>query len=75
MTRSHWLTLALFLAGLSGMVGAMHDWSEALTPAFVGGVIGLGAAVINASFGEEPPNNVASRATKVVLQKFTGTGA
>lgn len=75
MTRTHWITLALFLAGLSSMVGALHDWAEMLTPQFLGGVMGIGASVINASFGDKPAEtNMASRAAATVVNKLSGTG-
>ena len=74
MSRTNWITLALLLTGLSGMVGALHDWSEAFKPQFVGGVFGIGAAVINAAFGERPAeNNPVSRAAASVVYKITGT--
>ena len=75
MKRSHWITLALFLAGLSGMIGAIGSWAEVLTPPFVAGVVGLGAAVINASFSDSPPEtNAVTRTMGTVVEKISGTG-
>lgn len=75
MTRTNWVTLALFLSGLSGMLGAMDTWQQVLDIRFAGGVVGLGAAVINAAFGEAPAeSNAASRIASNVVQKISGTG-
>lgn len=73
MKRTHWVTLAAFLSGISGMGIAMHDWREMLSPAFFFGVLGLGAALINSSFGSSPDeSNAISRAASSVVRRISG---
>jgi len=47
---AHWTALALVLAGIGAMVVNMKDWHEALTPAFVGGVVVQMAGVLRAIY-------------------------
>jgi hypothetical protein len=73
MTRSHWVTLALFLGSLAGLVNALHSWAEAMSPPFIGGVLGLMATIINASFGDSPrETNAVTRTMGTVVQKISG---
>ena len=75
MKRNHVVTLIAFLSGLSSMGAAFHTWGEILDVRFFFGVLGLGAAVLNASYTDSPePTNAVSRATASVVQTLSGTG-
>ena len=54
MTKSHWLTLALLLAAISGLLGGLEHWSDLLHPSFMAGLLGVLAAVIRAMFQDTP---------------------
>lgn len=77
MKRQHWITLALFLSGLAGMVGTLDHWSDAIRTQFFAGILSLGASVINAAFGEtpiggNPVTKVMVDTTQTVVNKLAG---
>lgn len=56
MTRTHWLIFAGFMTALGTQIVSLESWEHAITPMFVGGVIGQLALFIVAMFKDSPTN-------------------
>lgn len=54
LNAQHWLAIGLVLTGLAGPIGAMHDWSEAVKPAFIAGALTQIGGVVVAVFSPRP---------------------
>jgi hypothetical protein len=54
MTSKHYLLLAGCLVSLGALVSGFHDWSEALRPATIGGVLGIIGTQVMALYTEKP---------------------
>lgn len=54
MTGKHYALIAACLASIGAMVGAFRDWHEALSPQFIGGMIGVVGAQVGAIFSDKP---------------------
>lgn len=54
MTPRHYALIAGCLASIGAMIGAFHDWHEAISPGFVGGVFGVIGTQLMAIYSERP---------------------
>lgn len=54
LTGKHYALIAACLASIGAMIGAFHDWHEALSPQFIGGMIGVVGAQVGAIFSDKP---------------------
>lgn len=54
MTGKHVALIAGCLGGMGGMVSALHDWQEAMTPAFIGGALIVLGTQLGAIYSEKP---------------------
>jgi len=54
MTKHHFQIAVLVGGALFMQVASLHDWSEAITPTFVGGTGLAVVAVLKALFTEKP---------------------
>ena len=54
MTGKHYALIAACLASVGAMVGAFHDWHEAMSPQCIGGVVRVLGAQMGAVFSERP---------------------
>lgn len=64
MTRTHWTIIASALTALALQIGGLHDWHQALTPAFVSGAILAVGTSISGIFVQPPqatPDSVKPR--------------
>ncbi len=53
MKGKHWLIFSGCLVSTGVMVSALHSWQEALSPAFVGGFLGVLGSQIAALYAEK----------------------
>lgn len=54
MSPRHYALLAACLAGIGGMTSALTDWTQALNPAFIGGVLTVFGTQIGAIYSDRP---------------------
>jgi hypothetical protein len=54
LTSKHYALIAACLAGVGGMTSALTDWTQALHPAFIGGVLTVLGTQIGAIYAERP---------------------
>lgn len=54
MKGNHWATIGLFLGAAALMVSGLHDWSEAIKPQFVAGVIAAAGATLKGMYEDKP---------------------
>lgn len=54
MTGKHFALIAGCLTGIGGMFAALHDWRDAVNPAFVGGALTVLGTQLGAIFTERP---------------------
>lgn len=52
----HWVIFGLFLGGIGTAVSGLSNWSEALTPTFIGGLFVQLAAIVAAIMSDKPQN-------------------
>lgn len=56
MTGTHWTIIAAALSALALQIGGLHNWHDALTPAFVSGaVLAIGTTI--AGIKADPPQS------------------
>lgn len=53
LSKEHLVLLSLAVAGLATQIAALRDWSEALTPQFVGGSLLAMTATVRAFFTDK----------------------
>jgi hypothetical protein len=54
MKQNHWMTLAILLAGLGGMLSGLDHWSDAVHPPFVAGLLIVISSVLKAMYEDKP---------------------
>lgn len=54
MEGKHWAAMGLFLGGVAATLSSLHAWSEATSPAFVGGLFAQASAAIVLLFADKP---------------------
>jgi hypothetical protein len=54
LAPKHYALIAGCALGIGAMTSALHSWNEALTPQFIGGVIGVLGTQIGAILSDKP---------------------
>lgn len=54
MSAANWITIGLFLGGLSAQLGGIKSWDEALTPLFISGLLLTISSNLVAFFSHKP---------------------
>jgi hypothetical protein len=67
MSREQWMLLGAFLGVVGVQVGTLHHWNEAITPAFLGGVLVQAAILIRGFFTEKPASE-----TERIIRNYRG---
>lgn len=63
MEQKHWLTFGMLSIALSGIIGSLDHWHDALKPQFIAAVMGVIGTVCKAMFEEKP--SISGSASKV----------
>ena len=68
MNGKHWTVIAAALSALALQIGGLHNWHDALTPAFVSGaVLAIGTAI--SGMFVQPPNQDAKTENVVPMPR------
>ena len=54
LSTKHYALIAGCVIALGSMTSALHSWSEALTPQFIGGALGVIGTQLGAILSEKP---------------------
>lgn len=54
LSPQHFVSIGLLLSGVAGMFAALHNWQEATSPAFIGGLLALIGSTLTGMFSRNP---------------------